>query len=87
MKTLCIFTARWCNPCKLFKPVLDNVLASMSNIQVNRIDIDSQEGQVFITKFQVKSVPTLILFGEDRKEIKRLTGVRSEFEIKSWLNE
>jgi thiol-disulfide isomerase/thioredoxin len=70
----------------MVEPILNNVLKEYKNIKFFNIDIDSAEGQVMITKHAVRSVPTLILFGENNKEIKRIVGLVTEYEIRELLN-
>ncbi len=55
------FTAAWCGPCKMMKPVLQELHEKMgSNIRIIKVDIDqSPQASAF---YNVNSVPTLILF-------------------------
>ncbi|MBO9594552.1 thioredoxin [Niabella pedocola] len=55
------FTATWCGPCKMMKPVLEEVKAKVGeNVTIIKVDIDqSPQAASF---YQVQSVPTLILF-------------------------
>lgn len=86
MKTVLLdFYASWCSPCKMQAPILDSLMREYPDIQLFKVDIDSQDGQVLITKHAIKSVPTLILF-KDNKEVKRLSGLVSEYELRSFLN-
>jgi thioredoxin 1 len=55
------FTAEWCGPCKMMKPVLQELHQKMGDeIRIIKIDID-QSPQV-ATYYSVNSVPTLMLF-------------------------
>lgn len=55
------FTATWCGPCKMMKPVLEEVKSKVGeNVTIIKVDIDqSPQAASF---YQVQSVPTLILF-------------------------
>ena len=55
------FTAEWCGPCKMMKPVLEELHEKMGNeIRIIKVDIDrSPQASAF---YNVNSVPTLILF-------------------------
>lgn len=55
------FTATWCGPCKMMKPVLEELHQKMGDsIRIIKVDIDqSPQASAF---YNVSSVPTLILF-------------------------
>ena len=57
------FTAPWCGPCKAMQPVLEDiqgVLAESHTGMVVKVDID--EDFDLAEQFNVKTVPTFILF-------------------------
>ncbi len=74
------FSATWCGPCRMLEPVLENV--GKTN-DVLKIDVD--EAQELALKYEVMSIPTLIVF-KDGKEISKTLGYRSEEEILKMLN-
>lgn len=55
------FFATWCGPCKMQAPILDEVKKQLGN-QVSIIKIDVDQNQAAATQYQVRSVPTLIIF-------------------------
>ncbi len=59
--TLIDFSAEWCGPCKMMKPILDQVKATMGD-QVRVIKIDVDENPSIASSYQVQGIPTLILF-------------------------
>lgn len=71
MKQLFYFSAEWCVPCQTFGPVMDQV---SQRIQVQKINVDYEPD--IITKYGVRSVPTVILV-ENGQEVRRFTGPRS----------
>ena len=55
------FTATWCGPCKMMKPVLEQLHQQMGDkVRIIKIDIDQSPSAA--SAYQVQSVPTLILF-------------------------
>ena len=77
------FTAEWCGPCKMLAPVLKNVISKVSGkARIIKIDIDKNP-QV-AAKYQVQSVPTLMIFKKGQL-MWRQSGVLPENEITSRL--
>ena len=57
------FYAEWCGPCKTLMPILDQVKSELGDaIKIIKIDVD--KNQLLAANYQVKGVPTLMLFKE-----------------------
>lgn len=55
------FYADWCAPCKVQTPILQELSAEM-NGRVRIIKIDVDRNQAIASRFNIRGVPTLILF-------------------------
>jgi thioredoxin 1 len=73
------FHAEWCGPCKLQTPVLSEVSAEAGD-KVRIIKIDVDKNQTIAQRFQVRSVPTLILF-KNGKPVWQQSGVASKQQL------
>jgi thioredoxin 1 len=73
------FYADWCAPCRAMKPVLDNIKASMGDtVAIYKINVD--KNQMLSERFQIRSIPTLLLF-KNGEQVWRQSGVPSEREL------
>lgn len=77
--TLVDFFAEWCGPCKMVKPILDDVKTEMGP-EVNIIKVDVDRNQSAAQVYQIRSVPTLIIFKEG-KPVWRQSGVVPKQEL------
>lgn len=59
--TLVDFFATWCGPCKMQGPILDEVKNKVG-AAANIIKIDVDRNSDLSAKYQIRSVPTLIIF-------------------------
>jgi thioredoxin 1 len=73
------FFATWCGPCKMLAPILKEVKDSLGErITILKIDVD--KNQELSSKYQVRGVPTMILF-QNGKQLWRQSGVLTKEEI------
>ena len=56
------FWAEWCGPCKSFAPVFEKVAENHPEIVFGKIDTEEQTE--LAQAFQIRSIPTLMLFRE-----------------------
>ncbi|ALM07786.1 thioredoxin [Sediminicola sp. YIK13] len=73
------FYADWCGPCKMLAPILKQVKDELGDaIKVIKIDVD--KNQALAGKFQVRGVPTMILF-KNGNQLWRQSGVLQKNEL------
>ena len=54
------FYATWCGPCKMLSPVIEELSQEASGYSVGKVDVD--EEPALAAQFNIKSVPTLMVF-------------------------
>ena len=78
------FYADWCGPCKMLAPILKQVKDDLGN-QVKIIKVDVDKNQELAGKFQVRGVPTMVLFKKG-KQLWRQSGVLQKQQIVDVIN-
>lgn len=73
------FFATWCGPCQMLGPILKQVKDSLGD-RVSIIKIDVDKNQLIASQYQVRGVPTMILF-QNGKQLWRQSGVVSKEDL------
>lgn len=76
------FNAQWCGPCKMLKPILDEISDERSDCKVVSIDVD--EEMELAMQFGVSSIPCVVVF-KDGKESDRSVGLIPKEKIEELL--
>ena len=75
------FFATWCGPCQMLAPILQEVKAGMGDkVTIIKVDVDKNRDLMMNPQFQVRGVPTLMLFHKG-KMLWRQSGVLPKEEI------
>ena len=69
------FWAEWCGPCKMIAPILDQIAAEYAGkVVVAKMNVD--ENPRTPMKFNVRGIPTLILFKNGQLQGQKIGAVR-----------
>lgn len=79
------FHATWCAPCHTQAPILKDLAANIKG-KARIIKIDVDKNQLLAQKYQVRSIPTLILF-KNGLAVWRHAGVASKQELLVVINQ
>ena len=78
------FWAPWCGPCRMMAPTLERAAQERATtLQVAKINTDEQ--QELAGRFNIRSIPTLILFRNGR-ELARQSGALDGGTLARWLD-
>lgn len=73
------FFATWCGPCQMLGPILTEVKNNLGE-RISIIKIDVDKNQAVAAQYQVRGVPTMILF-QKGKQLWRQSGVLSKEDL------
>jgi len=76
------FWAPWCGPCRMVAPVLAEINDEREDLRVVKLNVD--ENQNTAVRFEVLSIPTMILF-KNGQVAKKLIGAQPKARIESEL--
>jgi thioredoxin 2 len=76
------FWADWCGPCKAMAPVFERVAAQSEILLFAKVDTQAYPDLSQLCN--IRSIPTLILFGQGR-EVDRVSGALQEHQLKHWI--
>ena len=76
------FWAPWCGPCRVVSPILEEINSEREDVRVVKMNVD--ENQQTAVRFEILSIPTMILF-KDGQEVKKLIGAQPKARIEAEL--
>jgi thioredoxin 1 len=76
------FWAPWCGPCRVVAPVLEEIAGERDDLKIVKLNVD--ENQETAAKYQVLSIPTLILF-KNGQEAKKVIGAYPKRKLEAEL--
>tara|TARA_Y100000310_G_C20541562_1_gene743559 strand:- start:150 stop:482 length:333 start_codon:yes stop_codon:yes gene_type:complete len=78
------FFAEWCMPCLMLAPIIDELAEKLKEVKFTKINVDSN--QKLAQKYNISSIPCLIIFKEG-EEVDRIIGVQSSEDIEGKIKE
>ncbi len=78
------FSASWCGPCRMIKPLLTQINNDRKDLDVIIIDVDKE--RALAQQFQIRSVPSMFLFVKG-KNMGRYQGGFSPKMINDWVDQ
>ena len=78
------FNADWCGPCRMLKPIVEEIASENPNIKVVSINIDEEDE--LADEYDVSSIPCLVVF-KDGVEFERSVGFRQKEDIAELIGE
>ncbi len=76
------FWAPWCGPCRVVHPILEEMAVEREDVRIVSLNVD--ENQQTAGRYEVLSIPTLILF-KDGQEAKRVIGAMPKRRLEAEL--
>lgn len=72
------FWAPWCGPCRMVSPVIER-LAEKYNGRLKVVKVNVDENQMLAMKFNIMSIPTIMLFRDGKALDQAIGAAPSEF--------
>ena len=80
------FWAPWCGPCRVMTPVLEKLVEKKGYESVYLVKVNVDENKAIAQKFQVRGIPTVLLFSEGQL-LDTMVGAVSEQELEKFVSQ
>ena len=78
------FWAEWCGPCRMVGPIVEQLAQSLNGkVKVSKLNVD--QNQEIAMKYNVQSIPSLILF-KNGDEVARTVGLSPKEKYEKFVN-
>jgi thioredoxin len=79
------FWAEWCGPCRMIAPALEEIAAGALGGKVKIVKLNVDENQNIATKYNVMSIPTLMVF-KNGEMVSRQVGAAPKAKLEQWIS-
>lgn len=76
------FNANWCGPCRMLRPILDEISKEYGGVKIVSINVDDNED--LARKFGIMSIPCLVLI-KNGQEVKRSVGLMPKSDLETFI--
>jgi thioredoxin 1 len=73
----------WCQPCKVLKPIFEQVKSTVDGVIFQEVDVDANSALAI--QYKVRGVPTIVI-EKDGQEVKRIVGGTTQAALTSTIN-
>ncbi len=81
------FWAEWCGPCRILKPVLEDLTAKHGDkVTLVKIDVDQQDNYPLAVQYQVNSIPQVTFF-KNGVQVDQFIGVVPPARVEEIINQ
>ena len=78
------FYANWCGPCRMLRPILEELSEEVTNYKFASVNIDEEDE--LAQKYGIFSIPCLVVI-KNGKEVARSVGLKGKEDLKQILGE
>ena len=77
------FSASWCGPCRMLKPILEDIETLLPDVKFFNVDVD--EAEDVARDFRIFSIPTIMVFKKGQA-VDTMVGLGTQDEIIEFIN-
>ena len=77
------FSASWCGPCRMLKPILEDVETLLPDVKFFNVDVGDAEDVA--RDFRIFSIPTLLIF-KNGQVVDTMVGAGTQDDIINFIN-